>query len=331
MNTPDNDFVQRFEKEIIQIPPQNSWQVDAELSTVILLSDKNFDPVRPHRFYITLKNKALYLRTLKLFSNVYKTVLTGRSTNLTSNNKMPELFRIYFEESNYPLLKRLGVVDSSGFKRGLASRTNLGSLENTLSALRVAILISGNFYGENLNLVIDNFVRANAVMGLFRKVGLRPDRKNIKHSQVILYFHDRTTVGNILEIIGAIKSAKTYRKTFPTVLPSVTDGTTKILIQKAPKPNNVEVTVQRTIRALEILENRVPIKKSLLVAGKLRIEHPRASVEHLSSLHTPPVSKDALVGRIRRLIQQADQFAEHCALEDTLTYALRVTNSAINN
>jgi DNA-binding transcriptional regulator WhiA len=305
--------------------------VEAELSTIILLSEKTIDPVIPHKFYITLKDKSLYLRTIKLFKNAYKTQLNSRSTSLAGNSKAPEYYRIYFDAQNYPLLKRIGVIDTYGFKRGLASRVNLGAVEDTLSALRIAIIMTGSFYSQNLNLTIDNFVRSNAVAGLFRKVGLRPDRKNIKNSQIVLYFHDRTTVGNLLEILGASKSAQIYRKLFPTILPSVTDGKTKILIQKIKQPNSIEITVYRTVRALELLENEEHIKDSLTIAGRLRVKHPQMSVEKLANLHKPPVSKDAMAGRIRRLIQQADDLAERYNLESTLAYALRVTNSAIND
>jgi len=37
------------------------------------------------------------------------------------------------------------------------------------------------------------------------------------------------------------------------------------------------------------------------VAGRLRLEHPQASLEQLGALADPPMTKDAVAGRLRRL------------------------------
>ena len=43
------------------------------------------------------------------------------------------------------------------------------------------------------------------------------------------------------------------------------------------------------------------------MAGKLRLEHGDASLEELGRLAEPPISKDAIAGRIRRLLQLAEK------------------------
>ena len=45
-------------------------------------------------------------------------------------------------------------------------------------------------------------------------------------------------------------------------------------------------------------------------AGRLRIEHRQASLEELGALADPPMTKDAIAGRIRRLLAMADKRAE---------------------
>ena len=44
-------------------------------------------------------------------------------------------------------------------------------------------------------------------------------------------------------------------------------------------------------------------------AGLLRLEHKQASLEELGQLHDPPLTKDAIAGRIRRLLAMADKAA----------------------
>ena len=64
----------------------------------------------------------------------------------------------------------------------------------------------------------------------------------------------------------------------------------------------------RVERALEILGEEVP--DHLKLAGGLRLEHKQASLEELGQLHDPPLTKDAIAGRIRRLLAMADKRAE---------------------
>ena len=71
----------------------------------------------------------------------------------------------------------------------------------------------------------------------------------------------------------------------------------------------------RVARALEILGNEIP--NHLVQAGKLRIEHGQASLEELGSLASPPMTKDAIAGRIRRLLAMADKRARDLGIPDT--------------
>ena len=71
----------------------------------------------------------------------------------------------------------------------------------------------------------------------------------------------------------------------------------------------------RVERALEILGEDAPTH--LVAAGKLRIEHRQASLEELGKLHDPPLTKDAVAGRIRRLLATADKAAEAAGIPNT--------------
>ena len=71
----------------------------------------------------------------------------------------------------------------------------------------------------------------------------------------------------------------------------------------------------RVKRALEILGDEAP--EHLIAAGQLRIEHAQASLEELGQLADPPMTKDAVAGRIRRLLAMADQRASDLGLPGT--------------
>ncbi|MDP9100706.1 MAG: DNA-binding protein WhiA, partial [Actinomycetota bacterium] len=71
----------------------------------------------------------------------------------------------------------------------------------------------------------------------------------------------------------------------------------------------------RVERALEILGEDAP--EHLLSAGRLRREHANASLEELGGLADPPMTKDAVAGRIRRLLAMADKRAQDLGIPDT--------------
>jgi DNA-binding protein WhiA len=71
----------------------------------------------------------------------------------------------------------------------------------------------------------------------------------------------------------------------------------------------------RVARAMEILADDVP--DHLRMAGELRLKHKQASLEELGQLHEPPLTKDAIAGRVRRLLAMADKRAHDLGVPDT--------------
>ncbi|MET0693749.1 MAG: DNA-binding protein WhiA, partial [Propionibacteriaceae bacterium] len=71
----------------------------------------------------------------------------------------------------------------------------------------------------------------------------------------------------------------------------------------------------RVDRALEILGEDVP--EHLRAAGVLRVENKQASLEELGQLHNPQLTKDAVAGRIRRLLATADKRAAELGVPNT--------------
>jgi len=60
-------------------------------------------------------------------------------------------------------------------------------------------------------------------------------------------------------------------------------------------------------RAMEILGDEIP--DHLREAGELRLAHRDASLDELGHHASPPLTKDAVAGRIRRLLAMADKKA----------------------
>ena len=71
----------------------------------------------------------------------------------------------------------------------------------------------------------------------------------------------------------------------------------------------------RVERAFEILGEELP--DHLRQAGELRLAHKEASLEELGKLAEPALTKDAVAGRIRRLLATADKRAADLGIPDT--------------
>ena len=71
----------------------------------------------------------------------------------------------------------------------------------------------------------------------------------------------------------------------------------------------------RVERALEILGTDAP--DHLVMAGRLRVANRQASLEELGQLADPPLTKDAIAGRIRRLLAMADRRAADLGMPST--------------
>ena len=72
-------------------------------------------------------------------------------------------------------------------------------------------------------------------------------------------------------------------------------------------------------RALDILGEDAP--EHLRAAGRLRVANKQASLDELGRLSDPPLTKDAIAGRIRRLLAMADRRAEELGVATTTEFA----------
>ena len=73
--------------------------------------------------------------------------------------------------------------------------------------------------------------------------------------------------------------------------------------------------VTRVQAAMALLAGQAP--EHLLAAGRLRLEHPQATLEQLAAFADPPMTKDTVAGRLRRLVSHADQYATSMGLPPT--------------
>ncbi len=157
---------------------------------------------------------------------------------------------------------------------------------------------------------------ALALVGAARRLGVTAKTHQVRGvDQVVV--RDEDTIVALLTRLGAPRSALTWqqhrlhRPVRTTVNQPATfaDANHRRIAQAAAE------MVARVQQALEMLGEDIP--KHLLVAGRLRVQHHQASLAELGQLADPPMSKDAIAGRIRRLLVLGDNHAHHHQAPDT--------------
>ncbi|MCD2193808.1 DNA-binding protein WhiA [Actinomycetospora endophytica] len=203
-----------------------------------------------------------------------------------------------------PLAARLGLVDGRG--RALAAPPAWltgGSLPGAVATWRGALLARGNLAPEGAGIVVDCPAPGPAVtlaeLGL--RLGVRAGtRRDGAGARVLVTDPDEVTL--LLTTCGGRAAAAAARVDEPAGEP--TTGTANDA-RATVAASRAGAAVAEAFTALERAGVAVP--DSLAEAGRLRLAHPDLGLADLAARADPPLSKDALAGRLRRLLTLADR------------------------
>lgn len=218
-------------------------------------------------------------------------------------------------------LQAIGLLTRSGVKIvGLPQRVVSGSIQVAEAVWRAAFLVSGQLAdprkSATLEVATPGMETSLALIGCARRIGLHAKTKTTRGVDKV-YLRDDDEIGALLARIGAqrtrvmwdIERVQRSPKLPANRLANFDDANAR---RSARAAANAAAKVQR---ALEILADEVP--EHLAEAGLLRCEHVEASLEELGRLADPPLTKDAIAGRIRRLLDMADKRAKELGMPDT--------------
>ena len=219
------------------------------------------------------------------------------------------------------LALQTGLIDSRGRPvRGLPSQVVNGSLCDAESAWRGAFLARGSLTepgrSSALEVTSPGPEAAMALVGAARRLGVAAKAREVRGvDRVVL--KDGDAIGSLLTRLGAHDSVLAWeerrmrREVRATAhrLANFDDANLRRSVRAAVAAG------ARVERAMEILGDEVP--DHLAEAGNLRLQHKQASLEELGALANPPLTKDAVAGRIRRLLAMADKRAEELGIPDT--------------
>ena len=220
------------------------------------------------------------------------------------------------------LARQTGLLDQRGRPvRGLPPAVVSGGSCDAVAAWRGAFLAHGSLTepgrSSSLEVTCPGPEAALALVGVARRLGgISAKAREVRGVDRVV-IRDGDAIGALLTRLGAHESLMAWeerrmrREVRATAnrLANFDDANLRRSARAAVAAG------ARVERALEILAEEVP--DHLQLAGHLRLEHKQASLEELGQLHEPPLTKDAIAGRIRRLLAMADKRAEELGIPDT--------------
>ncbi|MQA15138.1 MAG: DNA-binding protein WhiA [Pseudonocardiaceae bacterium] len=219
------------------------------------------------------------------------------------------------------LARQTGLLDLRGRPvRGLPPQVVSGGLCDAEAAWRGAFLAHGSLTepgrSSALEVTCPGPEAALALVGAARRLGIQAKAREVRGADRVVV-RDGDAIGALLTRLGAHDSVMAWeerrmrREVRATAnrLANFDDANLRRSARAAV------ASAARVQRALDLLGDDVP--EHLLTAGRLRLENRQASLEELGQLAEPQMTKDAVAGRIRRLLAMADKRAKDTGLPDT--------------
>lgn len=219
------------------------------------------------------------------------------------------------------LARQTGLVDSNSRPiRGLPPQVVNGAICDAEAAWRGAFIAHGSLTepgrSSSLEITCPGPEAALALVGAARRLGIAAKAREVRGVDRVV-IRDGDAIGVLLTKLGAHESVMAWeerrmRREVRATANRLANFDDANLRRSARAAVAASARVQR---AMEILGDTIP--KHLLDAGQLRVTHGQASLEELGSLASPPMTKDAIAGRIRRLLAMADKRAAELGIPDT--------------
>lgn len=212
------------------------------------------------------------------------------------------------------LARQTGLLDQRRRPvRGLPNRLTTGSRDELAGLWRGAFLAAGSLSEPGRSAMLEvacpTSEAAMALVGAAHRIGISAKAREVRGMPRVVV-REGESIRALLSLMGAEKTATAWEEMRQRR--EVRAGVNRLVnFDDANLRRSAQAAVAacaRVERALEILGEDVP--EHLRMAGELRLSHRDASLDELGHHAEPPLTKDAVAGRIRRLLAMADKRAQ---------------------
>ncbi len=230
-------------------------------------------------------------------------------------------YLVWVERDGAVLARCTGLVDRAGRPlRGLPPQVVSGGSCDAAAAWRGAFLAHGSLSeprgSSALEVTAPGPEAALALVGAARRLGVAAKSRQVRGAQRVTV-RDTDAIGALLNQLGASQGVLAWqeRQQHRHVQATVSTIANFDSANQRRSAYASAAAVTRVQAAMALLAGQAP--EHLLAAGRLRLEHPQATLEQLAAFADPPMSKDTVAGRLRRLVSHADQYSTSMGLPPT--------------
>ncbi|WP_025132602.1 DNA-binding protein WhiA [Leucobacter sp. PH1c] len=298
--------------ELVRYPVQRTGERVAEVATILRLAGGLHTISGRIALEAELHTPQIVQRVRKDLAELYG--VRSEAKQLPPSSTRPGapqfLVRVLDGET---LARQLGLLDPRRRQiRGLPNRLTTGAQPELAAVWRGAFMARGGLTAPgrsaSLEVVCPSNEVAMALVGAASRLGIDAKSREIRGQNKVL-IRDAEAIGGMLGAMGAEQARNSWdelrraRETRATAnrLVNFDDANLRRSAQASV------AACARVERALEILGDDIP--EHLKYAGELRLTHREASLDDLGARAEPVLTKDAIAGRIRRLLAMADKEA----------------------
>jgi len=239
----------------------------------------------------------------------------------SSGGRAANLVAVRVIEGGETLARQTGLLDNRRRPvRGLPNKLTTGARPDLAAVWRGAFLAAGTLSDPGrsaaLEVACPSGEAAMALVGAAHRLGIAAKAREVRGVPRVVV-RDGEAIRATLLMMGAQKTAAAWEEMRQRR--EVRAGVNRLVnFDDANLRRSAQAAVAacaRVERALEILGDTVP--DHLKQAGDLRLAHRDASLDELGHHADPPLTKDAVAGRIRRLLAMADKKAAQDGIPDT--------------
>ena len=219
------------------------------------------------------------------------------------------------------LARQTGLLDARRRPiRGLPNKLTTGSRDDLAAVWRGAFLAAGTLTDPGrsaaLEIVCPGNEAAMALVGAAGRLQIAAKAREVRGIYRVV-IRDGEAISAMLVHMGATASVAAWEEMRQRREVRAT-ANRLVIFDDANLRRSAQAAVAacaRVERALEILDDTVP--QHLRYAGELRLRFRDSSLDELGHHADPPMTKDAVAGRIRRLLAMADKRASDLGIPGT--------------
>jgi hypothetical protein len=313
-------LTQQIKEELSRVPVRTGLERAAELATVLRFCGGLHLISGRIAIEVELDSAALARRLSRSIAELYGieselTVVQAGGLRKTSG------YQIRVLRDGELLARQTGLIDNRGRPvRGLPATLISSTMDEARSVWRGAFLAHGTLTdpgrSTSLEVTAPGNESAMALVGVARRLGVSAKAREVRNVYRVVV-RDGEAITELLKQMGCVDQVEKWeelrsRREVRGVANRLANFDDANLRRSAQAAVAAGARVQR---ALEILGEQAP--DHLKYAGELRLEHKNASLDELGRLAVPPMTKDAVAGRIRRLLATADKRADDLKIPDT--------------